>query len=142
MNQVLTPKKEIINPTTGKPITATIKSHGAIPDAVKNLEEIDPKKVRCLGCRVLLKIMSVVSTTPTGLIFLSEEAIERKLFSQCHATLISKGSMAFSDIDGEHPEEGGKVITAKYAGIVVRDKDYNLYRFANDTDVVSIYEGE
>lgn len=114
-----------------------------IPHEIKSLEEIDPERVRCLGCRVLLKVMSVDSLTKGGL-YKTTKTIMEELFAKCIAVLVKKGSQAFLDFSDaeEIPMDGETVIIAKYSGITMRDKDFNLYRFANDTDVVSIYEGE
>lgn len=118
---------------------------GDIPPAIRQLEEINPAQVQCIEFRVLLKVMGVESITKGG-IYRAVEDIERELFAKSKAQLISFGAEAFCDPSGNpivnRPEPGDFVMIAKYAGITVRDKDFNLYRFANDKDVVAIIKGE
>lgn len=112
-----------------------------VPAAIKSLEVIDPTNITCLEFRVLLKVMSVDDITPAG-VFKPDSAIEKELFAKCKAEVISIGKESFTLADGSKiadcPKPGDFVMIAKYSGITVRDKDFNLYRFANDKDVVAI----
>jgi len=119
--------------------------HSTVPPAIKQLEEIDPDSIQCLEFRVLLKVLGAESVTKGG-IYRSAQDIEKELFSKCSADVVNFGEEAFCLSDGtpmaNRPKPGDRVMIAKYAGITVRDKDYNLYRFANDKDVVAITKGE
>lgn len=113
--------------------------------AIGALEEIDPTKIICLEYRVLLKVMGAEQITKGG-VFRPASDIEKELFSKCKAEVVSVAFEAFTASHGEYiqnrPKPGDIVIIAKYSGITMRDKDFNLYRFANDKDVVGIIKGE
>lgn len=114
-------------------------------DAIRKLEEIDPARIQCLEFRVLLKVLGVESMTQGG-IYRQTSDVERELFSKCSAQIVNMGEESFRRPDGSpvanRPKPGDFVVTAKYSGITVRDAQNNLYRFANDEDVVSIIKGE
>lgn len=113
-----------------------------VSQSLKELEEIDPGKCRCIGHRVLLKVMEVQKITKGG-IFLSDKQIEKELLAKCTAVLVSMGARAFEEsiAAGEAPPKvGDTVFIAKYAGLTVRDSEYNLYRLTNDTDVAMVKE--
>jgi co-chaperonin GroES (HSP10) len=112
--------------------------------AIRALECIDPDKIQVLEYRVLLKVVSVEEITDGG-ILKPESFFEKELFNKTEAVFIACGEEAFTkngDFIQNRPEKGDLVITTKYAGNVYRDKDYNLYRFANDQDVVAIVRGD
>lgn len=104
--------------------------------ALRSMEEIDPDTISCIEHRVLLRVCEVSEMTDGG-IFKPESFFEKELFAKTRAIFIDCGSEAFEDT-ADRPKEGDTVITTKYAGNVYRDKDNNLYRFANDKDVVAV----
>lgn len=123
----------------------TIVDSGDVPHAIKNLDVIDPSTIQCLEFRILLKVASVEILSSGG-IYRPATDIEKELFSKCTAEIISFGDEAFCLPNGEpianRPVCGDKVMIAKYAGITVRDAEFNLYRFANDKDVVATIRGD
>lgn len=110
-------------------------------NALRILEEIDPEKQLPLEFRVLLRVASVEELTDGGIIK-PIETLDKELFNKTKAEVVAVGAEAFTGTDGLHianrPKPGDIVITAKYAGNVYRDKDFNMYRFCNDKDVVAI----
>lgn len=112
--------------------------------AIEQMEEIDPARVQPIEFRVLLKVMECKTTYGDGLVLKPASVIEKELFGKCTSTVVSVGDQAFTLSDGTKlenaPKPGDVVVTAKYAGITVRDKDFNLYRFCNDKDIVAIYK--
>ncbi len=116
-----------------------------ISSELRQMEVIEPEKLICLEYRVLLKVKSVENLTSGG-VFKPDSAIVKELMSSCSAEIVSMGAEAFSLSDGSpmknRPQIGDRVVTAKYAGVTARDKDFNLYRFANDKDCVAVIKGE
>lgn len=114
---------------------------GDILTAIKQLNVIDPAKIQCVEFRVLLRVMES-SRISEGGILKPSSAIEKEMFGKETATIVNIGALAFTDAAGtpfpDRPKPGDVVITAKYAGITMRDKEYNLFRFCNDKDVVAI----
>lgn len=112
--------------------------------ALMKLECIDPEAMTLLEYRVLLRVVRVDEITEGG-IFKPESFFEKQMFDKTEAVFIAGGSEAFTDSNGlpieNRPVKGDRVITTKYAGNVYRDKDNNLYRFANDKDVVALVRG-
>ena len=104
------------------------------------LTTIDPDNVVPIEFRILLKVGKTEDKTPGGIILL-DNTKEKDAFHQVIAEFISCGEMAFTNADGsllrDAPKPGDKVIVAKYAGLPVKDKHDNLYRFANDKDIVA-----
>jgi co-chaperonin GroES (HSP10) len=121
-------------------------SGNAVTQAIKELELIDPDKINPIEYRVLLRVAAVSDLTGTGGIFKPESLIAKEQFNNTHATVIAVGDEAFTAATGdyvtERPKKGDRVITAKYAGNVYRDKENNLYRFCNDKDVVAIIKDQ
>lgn len=117
---------------------------GSASSAIRQLEVIDPDTITCLEFTVLLKVMDVEGITQGG-VFKPDVSIEKELFGKCGAELVSYGAEAFTLSDGSpmanRPKKGDRVIVAKYSGITMRDKDYNLFRFCNDKDVRAIVKG-
>lgn len=110
------------------------------------LEIIDPNKQRPTGTRILLMVASVESISPGGII-LSDSAVVKEVFGSTNATLVKASAAAFvdpqtGDYYQDKPEEGDRVVTTKYPGNAYRDEEGNIYRFADDVDVVSVVEGE
>jgi co-chaperonin GroES (HSP10) len=108
--------------------------------SIENLEVIEPDKIVPIEFRVLLRIAECKAKV--GNVLKPASVLEKEIFGRCTATLVSMGNMAFTDASGNRlsdaPKPGDKVMTAKYAGITVRDDAYNLYRVCNDKDVTSI----
>jgi co-chaperonin GroES (HSP10) len=126
----------------GAPLQAKpVVTRSTATAAVMKLECIDPDNVVLLEYRVLLRVVEVAEITDGG-IFKPESFFERQMFDKTEAVFIAGGSEAFTDSNGapieNRPQKGDRVITTKYAGNVYRDADNNLYRFANDKDVVAI----
>jgi co-chaperonin GroES (HSP10) len=100
--------------------------------------------VQCIEFRVLLRVMESARISQGG-VLKPVSVIEREMFGQNTATIVSMGALAFTDSNGnplpDRPKPGDVVITSKYAGITMRDKEFNLFRFANDKDVVAIVKG-
>lgn len=112
-----------------------------ITDAIKGLEVIDPDKVRVIGLRVLVKIVEKNRVSQGGII-LPGSAIDKDIFASIKGTVVKLGTRAFFEEAAEHrPSVGDQVHIAKYAGLPLRDKEYNLYRYANDTDIIAV-QGE
>ena len=109
--------------------------------AIRKLEVIDPEAIKPTKYNILLRVINVDDMTEGG-IFKPEAFFEKELFSKSRAVLVNCSPEAFTHSNGDHWEEkpniGDEVITAKYAGNVYRDDDFNLYRFAHDNDVVGI----
>lgn len=101
---------------------------------------IDPKTIRPIEYRILVKVGKVEEKV--GGIYLPESHRDKEVHHQIEAELVSFGDLAFTDSNGDYipdrPSKGDKVIIAKYAGVPSKDSEGNLYRFANDKDVVAI----
>lgn len=114
-------------------------------DKVVDLPVIDPASVNPLEYRVLLKVGKAEKKTNGGII-LPDQSREKEEYHQIIAEVVSCGEEAFTSDKGGYienkPKCGDRVIVAKYAGLMVRDKDANLYRFANDKDVIAVIEEE
>lgn len=106
------------------------------------LQIIDPEKVTPIEYRILLMVGKVEEKSKGGII-LSAKTAEKEQFADIVATYVCGGELAFSKDNGELlsviPKKGDRVIIAKYSGLPARDKEGNLYRFANDKDIVAIY---
>lgn len=126
--------------TSGEPDLRVIVS-----DAVSSLEIIDPAELTCLEFLVVLKIADKERVSRGGII-LSPAETDKALFASCKAQIVSHGAECWLNGDGtplaNRPKVGDKVLIAKYAGLTFRDKEYNLYRFAHDKDVVAVVKGE
>lgn len=139
--KIATPSKSIINPTTGQAMKANFAGGGASA-ALKALEEIDPATFVCKGFRILVRIKRVEEISPNG-VFLPDTAIEKELFGKCQATLVHHGKRCFQEMiaaEETPPAIGDTVVIAKYAGLMMRDKEFNLYRLANDEDIAAVIE--
>lgn len=125
----------------GLAVPTNIAEHNAIEQGLRDLELIDPDSIDPLDYRVLLKVASVDEMTEGG-VFKPADTLIRELMAKTDAEYVSGGSLAFTDASGDFlermPEAGDRILTTKYPGNVYRDKDNNLYRFANDKDVVAI----
>lgn len=112
---------------------------------MSEITTIDPKAVVPIEYRILVKIGKIEEKTSGGLI-LPEAHRDKEIHHQVEAELINYGALAFTDSDGapidDRPEPGDRIIIAKYSGLAVQDKEGNLYRFANDKDVVAIVRTE
>ena len=121
------------------------KDYNPIDRIFGEVEVIDPKTVVPTEYRVLLKIAGVEYMTKSGIFTKTPEEISRELMAKTDAVLVSSGAMAFTTSTGDYlpdtPKEGDRVLTTKYPGTVYRDKQNNLYRFANDKDVIAIVRG-
>ena len=101
---------------------------------------VDVKTTMPIEFRILVKVGKVEEKI--GGIYLPESHRDKEVHHQIVAEYVRGGSMAFTDSSGrplaDAPVEGQKIVIAKYAGLAVKDKDDNLYRFANDKDVVAV----
>lgn len=114
----------------------------AVRRQLNELECIDPATIIPLEYRVLLKVCEVEEMTEGG-ILKPETFFSKQLFSKTLATFVSCGEEAFThgptgDFITDRPQKGDTVLTAKYPGNPYRDKDFNLYRFCNDKDIIAI----
>jgi co-chaperonin GroES (HSP10) len=108
--------------------------------AIKSLEVIEPEKMKVVGFRVLLKVADKDKITKGGII-LPASQIDKDLFGSIKATIVKVGSRAFEEEAVEdRPKAGDKVHIAKYAGLPLRDAEFNMYRYANDSDVIAVEE--
>ncbi len=106
--------------------------------AIKQLEVIEPLKMRLLGFRVLLKIADKDKITRGGII-LPASQIDKDLFGSIKAVLVAIGTRAFEEEAIEdRPKVGDEVHISKYAGLPLRDAEFNMYRYANDQDVIAV----
>lgn len=106
------------------------------------LEVIDPDEEQPTGCRILFRIASVDDISPGGII-LSDQEVVRRVLGCTSGTLIRASAASFIDpqtgdryLDAPDPDD--RILLTKYAGNAYRDEEGNIYRFANDTDVVSV----
>lgn len=121
--------------------TLNIQPDNEILAAIRALEVIEPEKIQCLEYRVLVKVADAQKITDGG-ILKPGSAIEKELFANTRSVIVNVGAEAFLGSNGQYiesrPQPGDVVVISKYAGLPMRDKDYNLYRFANDKDIVAI----
>lgn len=73
-----------------------------------------------------------------------DRELARDQSAQTTGTLESVGGMAFSDWKGRSPHVGERVITARYSGLILLDKEGKdtLLRLCNDKDIAAIIEAE
>lgn len=76
--------------------------------------------------------------TPGGLIKPQQTQTEEK-YAATKATLISRGENAFREWGdtANKPEDGQRVLIAKYAGLNIKGDDGKDYRLCNDEDIVA-----
>lgn len=86
-----------------------------------------------LGYRVIIESDERKETTDGG-IYLPEIISEREEMAQVKGTLVAKGPDAWS---GKGPEEGSRVLFAKYAGYLHTENGVK-YRVVNDEDIVGV----
>lgn len=140
--RLATPDNRLMG-ANGEKVVTPGELNKARTNALKILEEIDPTKQLPLEFRVLLKIATVDELTDGGIIK-PIEVLDKEMFNKTLATVVSVGAEAFTSSAGEpisnRPKPGDVVITAKYAGNTYRDKEFNLYRYCNDKDVVAVVQ--
>ena len=120
-------------------------SHKQATSEIRALEVIDPDSITPLEYRVLVRVATTDDMTDGG-IFKPENFHNKEMFAKTKATFISCGDEAFTNGSGDFiqnkPENGDKILLAKYPGSPYRDEDFNLYRFCNDKDVIAILKGD
>lgn len=109
-----------------------------------NLEVIVPENEQPTGCRILLRVATVDVISPGGIIK-SDSDVVKAVFGSTRATLIKASKAAFidpqtGDYFSDRAHEGDEVRTTKYPGNAYRDEEGNIYRFADDMDIVSVIE--
>lgn len=133
--RIITPKGDHYVPEAPPDMKVVVSS------AVSSLEVIDPEELTCLEFLVVLKIADKARVSRGGII-LSPSETDKDLFASCKAQVVSFGAECWHNGDGtplaNRPKVGDNVLIAKYAGLTFRDKEYNLYRFAHDKDVVAV----
>jgi co-chaperonin GroES (HSP10) len=115
-------------------------SFSDVSQAIKSLEVIDPKNIKVLGPRILVKIVEKERISKGGII-LSGAEIDKDIFASIKGTIVAIGTMAFpEELPEDRPKIGDHIHIAKYSGLPLRDADYNMYRYTNDTDVIAVGE--
>ena len=98
-------------------------------------------KVVPVETKVLIKKDNVEEKTASGL-YMPPTARDNKQFQQEQATLIAKGSLAFSDW-GENEQammiEGQRILINKYAGTAI-EIEKKTFHMMQDTDIIAILE--
>ncbi len=111
-----------------------------ITQAIRGLEIIDPENVRVLGPRVLVRIIEKERVSKGGII-LSGAEIDKDIFASIKGTIVKIGTLAFPEEEPkDRPKVGDHIHIAKYSGLPLRDKEFNMYRYTNDTDVIAVGE--
>lgn len=80
-----------------------------------------------------------------GLLYKPKTAQEKEEMAQVKATLIAVGGNAFDVGTPDEwkppiPKPGDRVYVAKYAGIILKGEDDEIYRLVNDQDVAAIIQ--
>lgn len=137
--KLATPNRQIINPTTGAVMNVSDNKVGdLVSQAIKGLEVINPDTIRVIGLRILVKIADKDRVSKGGII-LSGSEVDKDLFSSIKGTIVAMGKRAFfEEAEEDRPVVGDEIHIAKYSGIPLRDADFNLYRYTNDDDVISV----
>jgi chaperonin GroES len=79
-----------------------------------------------------------VELKSAGGIVLATATTEKEKMAQVRGKLIAVGGNAFEDWKEPIPKVGDRVMYAKYAGLVVKGKDGQDLRLANDKDLTAI----
>lgn len=112
--------------------------------STSELPILDPQQVSPLEYRILVMVQKAKEVTKGGII-LTSGSVEKTEFGEVVGTFIKAGSYAFCNDEGQPiegaPEAGDRIVMAKYSGMAFRDEDGNMYRFANDKDVIAVYGG-
>lgn len=93
--------------------------------------------------RVLVLPDKAKEKTESGLIAIPKSVQEKELMAQVKYTLIANGGSAYDlgspePWGGVIPQPGDRVYVAKYAGIILKGEDGEIYRMVNDQDVIAI----
>lgn len=99
------------------------------------------------GPRLLVLPDQVAKTTATGIIVHTETEGDRKAMAQIYGRVVAIGPLAWYDQARERQnlawaKVGDRIVFAKYAGLVLKGKDGQVYRLISDMDVVALCDND
>jgi chaperonin GroES len=102
------------------------------------VSDINDTGITPVEFKVLVRVIESEERTKGG-IFIPQDVKERHDMAQTEGILLAVGGNAFEDWKGRVPQVGDRVMIAKYAGLVKRDKDgRELLRVCNDKDLSAV----
>jgi chaperonin GroES len=96
--------------------------------------------IKPVGHRVLVLPEIVEETSAGGIILHTATQQTREEMAQVNARVVVLGTTAYADQPAPWCAVGDRVIMGKYAGMMKKGKDEQMYRIINDLDVVGIIE--